>query len=214
MDWVSSHTTIPLRRVHRAFTRKNETYIVMACARGKTFAGAWPELSDAQVESIFTQLRGMLDELLALPAPGIGIQNCMGGPLRDCRILRNPMFGPFPSTREFYKWLREGLEPGQKTPYVSDEESADIQRMISMQDQEWGKPVFTHADLNPFNIMILDGKIEAIIDWEFSGRLPPYWEYTSVWLGNKTRTGWQDLVTKFVDPWPKALPMEATRQQW
>ncbi|KAM3500879.1 hypothetical protein MY10362_006018, partial [Beauveria mimosiformis] len=57
----------------------------------------------------------------------------------------------------------------EKPPYVDDEEWADIKYMIAMQNQDWEAPVLTHGDLNPFNIMVRDGNIEAIIDWEFSG---------------------------------------------
>jgi len=37
--------------------------------------------------------------------------------------------------------------------------------------------VFTHADLTPRNIIVRNGKLEAIIDWEFAGFYPEYWEY-------------------------------------
>lgn len=87
--------------------------------------------------------------------------------------------------------------------------------MIAMQDREWGEPpVFTHGDLNPFNIIVRNGKIEAIIDWKFAGWLPRYWEYTSVWLGSTTRIAWQKLVPKFIDPCPNELEMERIRHRW
>ncbi|KAK2598793.1 hypothetical protein N8I77_012180 [Diaporthe amygdali] len=39
---------------------------------------------------------------------------------------------------------------------------------------------FTHADLRPDKILIKDGHITAIIDWEFAGWYPEYWEYTKM----------------------------------
>ncbi|TQV90391.1 Protein kinase-like domain [Cordyceps javanica] len=36
--------------------------------------------------------------------------------------------------------------------------------------------VFTHGDLTPRNIMMQDGKISGILDWEESGWYPEYWE--------------------------------------
>ncbi|TQV92978.1 serine/threonine protein kinase [Cordyceps javanica] len=215
MAFIAAQTKIPLPRIYCSFTRKDITYIVMERVRGKTLADAWPTLSDTELKHVFIQLRHMLEELRAIPAPGTAIQNCMGGSLRDSRILRpEPRFGPFHSTQAFHYWLREGLQPEQKPQHVTDQDWADIKRMVAMQDREWEMPVFTHGDLNPFNIMILNGKIEAIIDWEFSGWLPCYWEYTSAWLGSKTRIAWQNLVATFIDPWPKELEMEAIRQKW
>jgi predicted unusual protein kinase regulating ubiquinone biosynthesis (AarF/ABC1/UbiB family) len=39
---------------------------------------------------------------------------------------------------------------------------------------------FTHADLNPTNILVKDGKLAGLIDWQFSGWYPEYWEYTQL----------------------------------
>ncbi|OAR01097.1 hypothetical protein LLEC1_05446 [Akanthomyces lecanii] len=215
MAFVAAQTKVPVPRVHCAFTHKKVTYIVMERMRGKTMADAWPDLSREDVERILLQLRDMVEELRAIPAPGLSIQSCVRGSLRDSRIPRSePRFGPFASTQAFHKWLREGLMPDQKPRHVDDDEWADIKDMIAMQDREWETPVFTHGDLNPFNIIVRDGNIEAIIDWEFSGWFPRYWEYTSVWLGNKTRTAWQDMTAKFIDPWPNELRMETIRQKW
>ncbi|KAJ4164508.1 hypothetical protein LMH87_006180 [Akanthomyces muscarius] len=214
MAFVNDRTKIPGPRVHCSFTHRNKTYIVMERVRGKNLADALPKLSEAQLECILAELRGVLEELRALPAPETAIQSCLGGSLRDSRIPRpEPRFGPFPSTQAFHEWLREGLGPDQKPRYVDDEKWADIQRMIAMQNQKWEMPVFTHGDLNPFNIIVRDGKVEAIIDWEFSGWLPRYWEYTSVWLGNKTRMAWQNMAAKFIDPCPNELEMETIRQR-
>ncbi|OAA34501.1 Aminoglycoside phosphotransferase [Metarhizium rileyi] len=56
------------------------------------------------------------------------------------------------------------------------------------QDRDWGPPVFTHGDLNRFNILVRGDQVVGIIDWEFEG--------TSAWIGNKTRKAWQDIATQ------------------
>ncbi len=45
--------------------------------------------------------------------------------------------------------------------------------------------VFTHGDLWDHNIMVDQGHINGIVDWECAGWLPEYWEYTSIlqWTG-------------------------------
>ncbi len=40
--------------------------------------------------------------------------------------------------------------------------------------------VFTHGDLTPRNIMVDQGRITGVIDWEDSGWYPDYWEYTNM----------------------------------
>lgn len=74
--------------------------------------------------------------------------------------------------------------------------------------------MFTHGDLNPSNIMVSGNQAVSIIDWEFAGWYPYYWEYTSSWYGNLTRLAWQDIIPKFLEPYPEELKMEITRQKW
>lgn len=216
MQFVASKTNIPVPRVHCAFVHKGQSYIVMERIRGTTLAWAMADLSDQELDKILLQLRDIILELRSLPAPGGSIANCMGGSLRDSRITRpEPRFGPFPSTLLFHNWLRKGLKPEDHTDRENDEDWEDIKWMVAKQDEGfWGDPVFTHADLSPHNIMVRDGKIVAIIDWDFSGWYPSYWEYTSSFLGNQTREIWQRTIEKFLDPWVDELRMETVRQRW
>lgn len=48
--------------------------------------------------------------------------------------------------------------------------------MAEKQDGPWPLPVFTHADLNPFNILLRGDKVVGIIDWEFAGWYLHYWD--------------------------------------
>ena len=86
--------------------------------------------------------------------------------------------------------------------------------MVIKQDGLWPQPVFTHGDLNPFNILERGDQVVGIIDWEFAGWHPCYWEYASAWYGNRIRQGWQELPTKFLDAYLTELEMEKTRQRW
>ncbi|KAG6036647.1 hypothetical protein E4U41_005571 [Claviceps citrina] len=216
LGFIANHTSIPVPRVYCSFVRKGKTYTVMERIRGKTIAAAIPDLSDSEFEDVLMQLRTMVQELRALPAADCAIKSCVGGSLYDYRIPRQPRFGPFPSIREFHYWLRDGFRLDQCHLVVDESDKAGIERMIEMQDSfEPTPPVFTHGDLNPFNVLVRDGKIVAIIDWEFAGWLPDYWEYACVWQSNKTRQFWQHLAHKFIDPCSDAiLEMEAVRQRW
>lgn len=216
MSFVASRTSIPVPRVHCSFVHGNQAYIVMERIQGDSFPKAWKTLSKADVESIFVQLRRMLRELRELtPPPGTGVESCVGGSLRDSRIPRSrPRLGPFGTIQEFHLWLRDGLNPEEHPDRKNDQDWKDIKAMVAKQDGPWPAPVFTHGDLNPFNIMVRGGKVVSIIDWEFAGWYPFYWEYTSAWYGNLTRQSWQSTITKFLDPYPEELEMEIIRQKW
>jgi thiamine kinase-like enzyme len=110
--------------------------------------------------------------------------------------------------------LRDGAEAAQIGDHVTEQEADEIKAMIAQQDGQWPAPVFTHCDLNPTNILVREDKIVGIIDWEFAGWYPSYWEYTSAWLGNLTRSLWQDTLLDLLDPYPEELEMEKTRFKW
>jgi hypothetical protein len=42
---------------------------------------------------------------------------------------------------------------------------------------------FSRADLCTRNIIVRDGKIAAMVDWQFAGWYPEYWEYTKAHFG-------------------------------
>ncbi|KJZ80126.1 hypothetical protein HIM_00840 [Hirsutella minnesotensis 3608] len=218
LKFIAAKTKIPVPRVHSAFVHGNKAYIVMERIQGQTLADAWRTLSGSQLDSIFLQLRDLLQELRQLaPPPGTGVESCVGGSLRDSRNPRSaPRFGPFKSIHDFHVWLRDGFNSDREKPDRLDDGDWDgIKKMAALQDSPWQPPVFTHGDLNPFNIMVRGDRVTGIIDWESAGWYPSYWEYTAAWLGNLTRGEWQRTIAKFLDPCPNVvLEMEKTRSRW
>ncbi|TGO31097.1 hypothetical protein BPAE_0002g01930 [Botrytis paeoniae] len=77
------------------------------------------------------------------------ITNAAGDPCLNYRIDSRPV-GPFPTEKEFSESLQLGILPG----------------LMHRTDH---KIFFTHADLNMRNILVKDGKISGIVDWENSG---------------------------------------------
>lgn len=183
---------------------------------GVTLEVARESLSDAQHSAILSQLKSIFQELRSLPPPpGVGIESCVGGSLCDSRLPQSsPRFGPFKTINEFHLWLCDGFRPEDHPARKDDQDWADIRQMTAEQDGPWPPPVFTHGDLHPGNILACGDRVTGIVDWEFSGWYPHYWEYTSAWYGHHTRRGWEDKILKFLDPYPKELEMEKIRQRW
>jgi serine/threonine protein kinase len=215
MKFVAEHTSIPVPKVYSSFVYKDRAFILMERIRGDALPNAWGRLPGPARQKVYSQLKGMIQELRALePPPGTGVESCIGGELFDSRISRCPTFGPFKTVRDFHFWLRDGLTPSGAKHNIEDSEWRDIEKMVAMQDAPWPPPVFTHGDLNPANIMIRGDKVVGIIDWEFAGWYPSYWEYTSAYHGNVTKTDWQDAIDQFLQPFPAELEMEGTRNRW
>lgn len=218
MEFVGARTSIPVPRVRCAFVRKGLTYIVMERVRGVTIAAAMHKMSEAERADVFTQLRRLLNELRGLPSPSeTAVQSCTGGSLYDVRIpYAQNRFGPFDTIHQFYSYIRNGftVDDLDRMDGEAMEDRESIARMTAKQDGPWPPPVFTHADLNPHNIFVRDGRVAGIIDWEFAGWYPSYWEYTLAWYGNQVFGAWQAVLDRFLDPYPEELQMEITRQNW
>lgn len=170
-------------------------------------------MSEPERGALLAHLTGLPDQMRALPpAASTGVQSCTLGSLYDSRIPKpDPRFGPFDTIQDFHHCLRDGLI----IPQIKDENyRAEWGKRIAKQDSDWPAPVFTRGDLNPSNILVHKGKMSGIIDWEFVGWYPRYWEYTSAWYGNRLRTDWQDLLDKVLTPFPEELEMEVIRQKW
>ncbi|KAI1120107.1 kinase-like domain-containing protein [Nemania abortiva] len=217
MRYLAEKTTIPLPKVYCSFLHKNMAYVVMERVQGEHLATAWENLSEKSREDVYAQLRSIFQELHSLtPPPGTGVESCVGGSLFDSRIPRgDPRFGPFKTIQDFHYWLRHDFELDALKDREKDQDWHDTADMIRQQDGPWPPPKFAHGDINPSNILVRDGKVVSIIDWEFSGWYPHYWEYASAWFGNIIREQWQGMLENFLDrPSPEEFKMEEVRHRW
>jgi serine/threonine protein kinase len=217
MKFVAEHTSIPVPKVYCSFNHKKCAYIVMERIQEQVLPLVWGKMPAESRANVVKQLKHMFEELRAQKTPvGTEVESCVGGSLRDARLPRSrPRFGPFKTIQEFHLWLRDGLKSSEvANPIFDKQDWKEIKDMADHQDGIWPSPVFTHGDLNPYNILIRGENVVGIIDWEFSGWYPPYWEYTSGSYGRFLDTDWQGTLEKFIDPYPAELQMETTRQKW
>ena len=125
----------------------------------------WRKLKAHDRERCIIQLKGYIQQLRSLVPPKPGkVQSIGGKGLTDSR-LRHDEWGPF----ESHERVRE--LPSQ---YPRAQASLAVAK-----GRTW-RTVFAHGDLGPHNILwdMKKAEIAAIIDWEFSGWFPEYWEYT------------------------------------
>ena len=223
MEFVAANTSsVPVPRVHCSFIHAGWAYIIMERIQGIPIGKIWYSLCEADREILLEQLRRIFRELRALPPPSppirttAGVQSCVGGSLCDCRISKPDLvrFGPFETIQAFRLWLRDEFQPTEKPDHVSVQEWNDVEEMARKQDGPWPAPVFTHGDLNPSNILVRGNQVVGLIDWEFSGWYPHYWEYTAAWYGNRIYKSWQDAIPRFLDPYQEELKMEIMRNKY
>lgn len=145
-----------------------DAYLLFTSCPGVPIADACRMLSDKDLAGIASQLRGYVTQLRAIPktvAPGFSFCNTLGGPCQDSRIRDGMPVGPFVDEMSFSQLLRHPDEPSRRGH----------------------ESLFTHGDLSFQNILVdqfllPDGtrgwRISGIVDWEYAGYYPEYWEYT------------------------------------
>ncbi|CZT14630.1 uncharacterized protein RCC_00602 [Ramularia collo-cygni] len=134
------------------------------------------------------------------------IGSCQG-PVHDLRWIRDFTGGPFSLEQEFNEFI---LNLANGTPQVIRETLEESFRM-----RVGNRIVFTHADLSPRNIIVRDGRICALLDWEYSGWYPEYWEYIKFFDRPTGCKGWYDLAMEiFETRYPSELLSHQAAIRW
>ncbi|KAK3293017.1 kinase-like domain-containing protein [Chaetomium fimeti] len=190
MEFVRANTTIPIPQIVEVYKDPGGgTHFIMTRLPGTPLADAVRDMGPAQIEttaSDFADYLGQLRRLVPPPSkdgtPVIG--GASGGPGFDHR-LGPRTWGPFSTVADFHTYIRFGqpLEDWDHEPAVME---------IHGKPEGAYQLRFTHADLGPQNILVdpKNGKITGIIDWEFGGWYPEYWEYTKMHYGG-VRPQWE-----------------------
>lgn len=225
MEFVAKHTAIPVPKVYCAFVHKGSAYTVMSRIKGHVVRQGWLQRSQESRTKILEQLRGMLVELRAIPPPeGTVVSNVDGGPFFDPRLPNQKQWGPFSTVRAFHSALVNDIitdDSGGDIPIDDDHHerlSADLAELLRYYQREGSTNpslVFTHGDLNSFNILVSGDKVVGIIDWETSGWFPSYWEYTCAKDElNAWNVFWINEVDHFLTPMPEELHMDRIRLKY
>ena len=197
LKYVAQYTSLPVPRVYGTYRVDGRLYIEMEYIEGETVQAAWVGrlLSSAEKKVIVEQVAGYIKRLRLLEPPQKGV--VASAEFKQCLDYRvgYTLFGPFFSHEEFHSFLR-GHIPLESCTQVYGES-------VTLCHARQYRTYFTHADLCPRNLIVRNGKIVAIVDWQFAGWYPEYWEYTKAHFGLLNMPDWyagfQRAVTRYND---------------
>lgn len=211
MEFVSSHTSIPVPKVYYAFAHAGASYIVMQHIKGEMAGRGWLNRTEDSKARILDQLRVMVDELRSVSPPSDGLAVCSikRGPFYDCRLPTKLYWGPYSTVREFHQALVEGVDLDTQADL-----EPDLSRLVEFYRQSKEEVVLTHGDLSSLNILVQGDTVVGIIDWETAGWFPPYWEYSCAKYVNPRNPFWAEPVDRFLTVFPVELEMETIRRRY
>ncbi|KAI0664573.1 kinase-like protein [Cubamyces menziesii] len=166
--------SLPAPRTFGMVVVGHTSFMFMSVVQGTTLETRWPSLSaenKAEIRDTLDQQLVLIRQLELPPGEPLGCpvnqRTC-----KDVRYNVRTNTSPIYSEAEFNDFLvctsSSRIAPGYKNW---------IRSLLGTEH----RIVFTHADFHPRNIMVVDGpdgavELSGIIDWEFSGFYPEYWE--------------------------------------
>lgn len=191
LKYLGSHPSIPAPTILRDWVdTSNERYFVLQeRIQGQTLEQAWSSLSEAQKVEIADEVVGIRKQLRSLTSTSIQRVDqspCFPGLLFfDCEPR-----GSFQSDDELWDAISLSLcDPPTKS--FPQRALANFKKRLPKCEPY----VLTHCDLNLGNIIVKDGRLAGILDWEFAAYYPIWYEYVSAsWGWTKEDTEWKDLL--------------------
>ncbi|KFA69833.1 hypothetical protein S40285_02416 [Stachybotrys chlorohalonatus IBT 40285] len=152
------HCGIPVPRPLDLVSSSTKSYFLTSKAPGLRLGLCIDTLSDQELVTMARDLRTCVGLLLSIPkqvAPNHAICNALGNACCDDRINaaldydedQGDFVGPFLGEEVLNKMLQTPALPG-----------------VSHRGRH--RIVFTHADLNMRNVLVQNGRLSAIVDWE------------------------------------------------
>ncbi|KAK2787593.1 hypothetical protein FQN53_005043 [Emmonsiellopsis sp. PD_33] len=191
MKLVAKYTSVPAPEV--IYTRFNDGHgtIAMTIIPGTTLEKHWEGLDDDDDEikqSICRQIWELLSQLRQIPQkPELShLFQCAA----DGSHTRDPMIEDF---QQPARPLETDLQLRTRIyeRYIRCGGSRYKDQLFDMLPHS-SSSVFTHADIAPRNIMVDERhQITGLVDWEYSGWYPDYWEYAQIMRPSCLNRDWQ-----------------------
>lgn len=177
MKLVSQHTSVPVPEVLFKSFGPDYGNINMTLIPGIPLEKTWDKLDDETKGSVCRQIWDLILEIRTIQPPVElkGLFQCAadGSPTRDPLIedLQEPA-RPLTSDSELRDRIYE-----RYLHFGGRRFESQLPDMLPRSDTS----VFTHGDIAPHNIMVDEqNKITGILDWEYAGWYPDYWEYAQI----------------------------------
>ncbi|CAG8948367.1 unnamed protein product [Penicillium salamii] len=204
MIHVAQNTRVPVPKVFAYYTYGPidrdvgdygglyDTYIFMSFIAGETLHTAWDSFGVSAKSHISRQIASYIQEIRDIGNVGY-IGSIDHGPVTDRSLATTLDKGPFDSERDFNTALINA--------YQKNVPKRHIKSFLSGMLSQSHRILFTHGDIRPQNVMVKDGHVVAIIDWERSGWYPEYWEFAKALLVWGWQSDWTDYLMQILQPY-------------
>jgi len=164
--------------------------ILMTRLPGDILSDAYDLMTEEERKQVLSEVKFYLDRMRAWSNPSGRDRICSisNGPIRSIRVPQH-LIGPCDNLQGFNESL---IGPAWAAKHRQDYENLmDSARKLH---RKACRIVFTHGDFMHHNILVKDGHVTGIIDWEAAGWYPDYWEFTTAWRYQTPDFWWWHFV--------------------
>lgn len=197
---------IPVPRVHGVHKAPDgHGQIRMSCIQGQSLDKLWPGMSADQKKDVARQLGAIVAKMRRAPPPPHYIGACDGSEIRDSRHYFTYCSPPCRDEKAFNEFLLSGL---------FDQVPPRLREAFSRGLRTDHRVVLSHGDLAPRNILVRDGRILGLVDWEDGGWYPEYWEYVK-FFQRPADKDWKHYAEDiFPEPYHDELVHHVAMSKW
>ncbi|KAJ5720680.1 uncharacterized protein N7483_008614 [Penicillium malachiteum] len=169
LELVEKHTTIPASRLVDVGQYDGKTYMIMTVLPGEQLESVYHLMSYEECDRLAEDLGDCVAQLRRIPNnTPYRFANTAGGPIYDHLLPDEEPVGPYNNESDFNNHLLGYIDCTPEEAFQSNGEN----RSMCQDHQSY----FTHGDLHSTNIIMQNGRLSGIVDWECAGYMPDYWE--------------------------------------
>ncbi|KAL4993230.1 kinase-like domain-containing protein [Aspergillus recurvatus] len=191
VQFLREETSIPVPTVVKDWEESDGSYfLLMERIPGAPLSSLWAGMTTDEKENIAKQTANYIMQLRKLHSNKM---QCLGDkPIYSAFLFPNGYglpHGPFSSDNDLWAEMELALEG------VPD----DARQQLRERMPSAAPYTFTHGDLASVNIMVENGNLAGILDWEASGYFPVWWEFTCAGIGlGQEDKEWKILLQKYM----------------
>lgn len=187
--FLAERTSIPIPQIVEEWHEDNGTYFLLTKRiQGQPLSEIWPTMSETDKERVAKQTAEYVMQLRELHSDRM--ESLGGRPLYSAFLFPNGYgigHGPFSSDDELWAEISLSLSNVPE----------DICLKLRQRMPSAAPYTFTHCDLTNVNIIVDNGNLAGILDWESSGYFPVWWEFTCAGIGlGQEDKEWKELLRK------------------
>lgn len=189
IQFLAERTSMPMPKIVEEWQEDDGSYfLITKRIGGQPLSEIWPTLSEEDKERIAKQTAEYITQLRELHSNRM--ESLGGQPIYSAFLFPNGYgigHGPFSSDDEL--WAEMSLALSR----VPEEIRLKLRRRMPTSTPY----TFTHCDLTNVNIIVDNGNLAGILDWESSGYFPVWWEFTCAGIGlGQEDKEWKELLRK------------------